>query len=30
MSTGANEHALDLRVDGSARNVTVSGNTFSP
>ena len=30
MSRGANEHALDLRVDGSARNVTVSGNTFSP
>lgn len=29
-STGASEHAQDLRVDDSTRNVTVSGNTFSP
>jgi hypothetical protein len=29
-STGANEHAHDLRVDDSTRNVTVSDNTFSP
>ena len=29
-SAGTNEHAHDLRVDDSTRNVTVSGNTFSP
>jgi parallel beta-helix repeat protein len=29
-STSANEHAHDLRVDDSTRNVTISGNTFSP
>jgi parallel beta-helix repeat protein len=29
-STSASEHPHELRVDDSTRNVTVSGNTFSP